>query len=234
MNFIGKEKAAHNFQKFGEGTRNWAIIVKLLDNLRKKKWIFRFTEGKQELKTTNSYIRYEQMRLQLNALVKMVHLEPYVSRTFYPRIFNTWISENCSTLYGIICVSIDIHHGEISLLRCGTKTLRPQEKSNPWTKRVSFNLSLSLQNTYSFIRIKVKNWITKLKKALIKYFHERVNSLHNLFTMPAPLPQIRHSLRLKDALICCLNHKSLFPCKINVASFDSLALSCVWILFSTQ
>ena len=63
------------------------------------------------------------------------------SHIFFPRIFNTWISENCSILYGIICVTIDIHHGEISLLRCGTKTLRPQEKSNPWTKRVSFNLS---------------------------------------------------------------------------------------------
>ena len=36
-----------------------------------------------ETKTTNSFIRYEQMRLQLNALVKMVHLEPYVSHTFF-------------------------------------------------------------------------------------------------------------------------------------------------------
>ena len=175
--FNRKRESCTQFSKIWRRNLQLSKNVKPLDNLRKKKWIFRFTGGKQESKTTNSYIRYEQMRLQLNALVKMVHLEPYVSRTFYPRIFNTWISENCSTLYGIICVSIDIHHGEISLLRCGTKTLRPQEKSNPWTKRVSFNLSLSLQNTYSFIRIKVKNWITKLKKALIKYFHERVNSL---------------------------------------------------------
>ena len=57
--FIGIEKAALNFQNSGEGIRNWTKTVKPLDNLRKKNWIFRFTGGKQELKTKNSHSRYE-------------------------------------------------------------------------------------------------------------------------------------------------------------------------------